>query len=237
MWIKNLVPNLFTLGNLFLGCLAISLAFSEEMILSTYCIGIALVFDFMDGFMARTLGVNGEFGKQLDSLADVVSFGVVPGVFMHYLLSINSPSVYLPYFGFLIPLFSALRLAKFNIDGARQSNFFIGLPVPANTMLIISLYLIIQGHRFPKVNELIVDPSFLVILTIVSCILMNLDIRLFSLKFNTLSWKGNEMRYLFLLISVPLILTLRFLSIPLIIFLYIILSIVTSVRSFRNWLD
>ena len=236
MWRKSFIPNLLTLGNLFLGCLAISLAFSDQMILSAYCIGLALILDFLDGFIARKLGVNGELGKQLDSLADVVSFGVVPGIFMYHLLSINSSSEYLPYIGFLIPLFSALRLAKFNID-VRQSNFFLGLPVPANTMLILSLYLIVQAHRLPKVNEVIMSPSFLIVMTIVSCVLMNLDIRLFSLKFTTLSWKGNEMRYLFLLISLPLILMIQFLAIPLIIFLYITLSIITSVRSFRNWLD
>ena len=236
MWVKRLIPNFFTLGNLLLGCLAISFAFSNEMVLSAYCIGIALVFDFLDGFIARKLGVDGELGKQLDSLADMVSFGIVPGIFMHHLLSLSSSSEYLPYFGFSIPLFSALRLAKFNVD-ARQSNFFIGLPVPANAMFILSLYLILHIHNLPKVNELIMNPYFLVIVTILSCVLMNLDIRLFSLKFKTLSWRGNEIRYLFIFISVLLIFMIRFLSIPIIIFLYISLSIITSVISFRNWLD
>ncbi len=241
------LPNIITLGNLFCGCLAIVFAFEGNLIWSAYLVGIAAVLDFLDGFVARALKQYSEIGKQLDSLADMVTFGVVPGVIMYELLltwtksekglTITAQNHYLPFIAFIIPLFSALRLAKFNID-TRQTDSFIGVPTPANTILIASLPLMIgfkKGMWILEVEEhlrIFVHPYSLVVISIVMSFLLISEIPLFALKFSgrspsdkSFGWKGNEIRWSFLGMCVVLLATLQFVGIPLCIVLYILMSV------------
>ncbi|EJF10356.1 phosphatidylcholine/phosphatidylserine synthase [Pontibacter sp. BAB1700] len=170
-----------------------------------------------------------EIGKQLDSLADMVSFGAVPGAIMFALLSqaeasvLSIPADILPFFGFLITIFSALRLAKFNID-TRQAESFIGVPTPACSMFIGSLPLILatSGNLYDNV---ILNPYFLLVVTVVFSYLLVAELPLFALKFKNLTWKDNAIRFVFLGISVILLALAKFAAIPLIIVLYVVLSI------------
>jgi CDP-diacylglycerol--serine O-phosphatidyltransferase len=237
MNIKRHIPNTITCGNLFCGCLAIVFAFKGDLVASAYLVGIASVFDFFDGFTARLLKVHSETGKQLDSLADMVTFGVVPGVIVYTLL-LHSADIskdlehnqWLPFLGFLITIFSAIRLAKFNVD-TRQTSSFIGVPTPANAILICSLPLI-QAFQ-PLVGNFnmltIIDNCwFLITLTILMSLLMVAELPLFALKFKNFGWADNKIRYSFLLISILLLVLFQFIAIPFIIFLYIILSAITN---------
>jgi CDP-diacylglycerol--serine O-phosphatidyltransferase len=241
MQIKKHIPNAITSGNLLCGCLAIISAFKGDLVGSAYLVGIAAILDFFDGFAARLLNVHSEIGKQLDSLADMVTFGVVPGVIV-YILLLHSSGVsiengafiehnqWVPYFAFLITIFSALRLAKFNID-TRQTHSFIGLPTPATSILICSLPLI-QAFQ-PNIgnfnlNLIIENPYFLLILTILISYLMVAELPLFALKFKNFGWTDNKIRYSFLLISIVLMLFFQFIAIPFIIFLYLIFSIINN---------
>lgn len=253
MNIRKHIPNTITLGNLFCGCLAIVKAFEGDLVWTSYFVGIALILDFFDGFAARMLQVSSAIGKDLDSLADMVTFGVVPGVVMHKLMIISilppalgstsaeagwtiypaltaeSASSYLPYFGFVITLFSCIRLAKFNND-TRQSDAFIGLPTPANTMLICSFPLVAAFQpNLLFVNEWIQNTWFLTLTSLLMSYLLVAEIPLFALKFKSFGWAENKLVYLFLLTSIILLLSLKFISIPLIIFLYILLSIVNNI--------
>jgi CDP-diacylglycerol---serine O-phosphatidyltransferase len=180
--------------------------------------------------VARVLGAYSEIGKQLDSLADMVSFGVVPGTVMFILLQraeasfFGIPADILPFFGFLITIFSALRLAKFNID-TRQTDSFIGVPTPACTMFVASLPLILASGSLIA-YELILNPYFLLAVTFIFSYLLVAELPLFALKFKNLTWQDNSVRFIFLGISVILLALLKFAAIPLIIVLYILLSIV-----------
>lgn len=226
MDIKKHIPNSITCGNLACGCLAIAAAFSGDLVLSTYWVGLAAILDFFDGFAARLLKVSSEIGKQLDSLADMVTFGVVPGFIMYKLLSQECTS-YIPYIAFLIPIFSALRLAKFNID-TRQTSSFIGVPTPANAILICSLPLIrfFQSEILGFSTATIIDNCyFLVLLTVVMSYLMVAELPLFALKFKNFGWTDNKIRYSFLISALVLLIILKFIAIPLIIFLYVTLSL------------
>jgi CDP-diacylglycerol--serine O-phosphatidyltransferase len=235
-------PNAITCGNLFCGCLAIVSAFKGNLVLSAYLVGIAAVLDFFDGFVARLLKVGGELGKQLDSLADMVTFGVVPGVIMFKLiekgLSLPDSAVLaastplLPYAAFFITIFSGLRLAKFNID-TRQTDSFIGVPTPANSILICSLPLILEFHQegYDKSHLFLLNPYLLIGLTIIMSYLLVAELPLFALKFKKFNWAPNRTRYTFLIISVTLLILFQFIAIPFIIFLYISLSILSNIRA------
>ena len=250
MDIKKHIPNAITAGNLFCGCIAIVTAFSGDLVLSAYWVGIAAILDFFDGFAARLLKVSGEMGKQLDSLADMVTFGVVPGVVMFCLIAgIVNPQVLLvssiqgsvythwePYAGFIITIFSCVRLAKFNID-TRQTTSFIGVPTPANTLFICSIPLI--NHFTPYVagfemNTITGNLYFLFSLTFVMSYLLNAELPLFALKFKNFGWADNKIRYSFLIISVLLLILFQFIAIPFIIFLYIGLSVVNNIFNKQN---
>jgi len=247
MNIKKHIPNAITCGNLFCGCLAIVAAFKGNLVMSAYLVGIAAVLDFFDGFVARLLKVGGELGKQLDSLADMVTFGVVPGMVMFQMLApevqinihdtqfIFSRSEYYQYAGFIITIFSCLRLAKFNID-TRQTNSFIGVPTPANTILICSLPLIqhFQPTAFGR-NEMTIlvlnNTYFLLGVTLLMSYLLVAELPLFALKFKNFGWADNKIRYSFLIISVILLILFQFIAIPFIIFLYIVLSIISNLTN------
>ncbi len=232
--IKRNIPNAITCGNLLCGCLAIIKACEGNLVWAAYLVGIAAILDFFDGFTARLLKVSSPIGKDLDSLADMVTFGVVPGFVMFKLLLIstlfmnNTPGWnYTPYLAFIIPIFSCIRLAKFNND-VRQTESFIGVNTPANSILICSLPLII-GIDYQSPSALfILNPYLLVAITIIMSALLVSEIRIFSFKFKSFSWKGNEIRFVFLLLSLLLLITLQFVGIPLVIVLYIIMSVINN---------
>lgn len=222
--IKKQIPNIITSLNLFAGCLSCVFSFQGDFMLGVYLILAAAVLDFFDGFAARLLNAYSPLGKELDSLADMVSFGLAPAVMLYSFLSeINS---YFAFIAFLIPVFSAFRLAKFNID-ERQTSSFIGLATPANAIFWIfavvnfassGLYLTMENDDMPFFYFSV---SLLVIFF---CFLMISEIPMFSLKFKSYAWKSNEIRYLFLLLSLLLIVLLQITAFPLIIVLYIIMS-------------
>ncbi len=229
---KKHIPNALTCGNLFCGCIGIVAAFDNELILAAYLTGIAAVLDFFDGFVARWLKAYSPIGKELDSLADCVTFGVLPGAIIFRLLRQSLGDGYgliefsiIPNLAFIISIFSALRLAKFNVD-TRQSESFIGVPTPANAILISSIPLILQ--QTPELREVIVQPVVLLSLTLVMSFLLVAELPLFALKFQNYSFGANKIKYIFLILSVLLLVTLKFTAIPLIIVLYIVLSIVEN---------
>lgn len=293
--IIGFIPHLFTLGNLLCGCLAIKYAFEWDLVMAAYLVGIAAVLDFFDGFLARLLKVSGDLGKQLDSLADIVSFGVVPGMVMFQMIKLSLIFQYkdissgdtvlyhetFPLIAFFIPLFSALRLAKFNID-SRQTDSFIGLPTPANAIFIVSIPLILYFHldyhfhhlkpisgmmdsnhllhtnidlilftdgsqgwtiypplsatedflsvRDLSLTEILIDSLltnsiFLIIITIIFSLLLVSNLPLFALKFKNFGWVDNKIRYIFVVISLAMLIILQLVAIPFIILLYIVLSV------------
>lgn len=235
------IPNFITSLNLLSGCIALAFAFEGELILSSIFIGAGAVFDFADGFAARLLNVKSKIGKELDSLADIVTFGLVPGALIYQLMQqdINAPVMVisgfsiLPFIGFLIPVFSALRLAKFNID-SRQESVFYGMPTPATAIFLGSFPLILGQDSIPfglsidTVHEVITNFYTLVSLSVLVSWLMVSEIPLFSLKFNSFSWRSNAIRYVFLGMGILLFVALQFVAIPIIILLYIILSLIFS---------
>ncbi|HYK77060.1 MAG TPA: CDP-diacylglycerol--serine O-phosphatidyltransferase [Daejeonella sp.] len=225
---KKHIPNVVTCLNIFSGCVGIVYAFKGELIYAGYAIVIAAVFDFFDGMLARLLKAYSEIGKELDSLADMVSFGVLPSVIV-YQLFLKSPQVgsispYINLSAFLIAIFSALRLAKFNID-VRQAENFIGLPTPANALLIASFPMILnEGNWF--LSSYILNPFFLFIFSLGMGILLITEIPLISLKFKSLNLADNLFRYILLISAVVLVLIFKFAAVPIIIFLYFLLSLI-----------
>jgi CDP-diacylglycerol--serine O-phosphatidyltransferase len=226
--IKKHLPNAITCANLFSGCVGIVLAFQGELVAAAYALFLAAIFDFFDGFAARVLKSFSGIGKDLDSLADMVSFGLLPSAIMYELFlqapQIDKVSHYLNFIAFLIPVFSALRLAKFNND-TRQSENFIGLPTPANAILIASFPIIISQHNHYYTPYLL-NPYVLSCFVIAMCALLVLEVPMMSLKFKNSDFNKNIYRYLLLLFSAILILFFKFAAIPVIIFIYIILSII-----------
>jgi CDP-diacylglycerol--serine O-phosphatidyltransferase len=243
---KKHIPNILTLGNLLCGTIATILAVQGDFVTAGLFVVIGIFLDFFDGFAARLLNVSGELGKQLDSLADMVTSGVVPGIIMFNLLyqssfknldillnnegiiPITSSNGYIfswiSYIGLVLTLGACYRLAKFNID-TRQSESFIGLPTPAMSLFVISLPLIQEYSTNAWVQNLISNNYFLIAVTLVLTYLMNAEIPLFSLKFKEYSLKNNLVKYFFLVSSLLLTVTLNFISIPIIIILYVLLSV------------
>lgn len=239
MNIKQHIPNLITLGNLFCGTIATIYAVSGNFTQAALFVVLGIILDFFDGFVARLLKVSGELGKQLDSLADMVTSGVVPGVIMFKLIELNlyaetevynSSLIDVSLIGLLITLASCYRLANFNLD-TRQSDSFIGLPTPAMCLFVISLPLIYENSNIDFINELIGSNYFLIFLSLTLSYLMNAEIALFSLKMKSFSIQKNWFMYLFLIVSLCLIIFLNYLSIPIIIILYVLLSIIRNVSN------
>ena len=237
---KQHIPNFITLLNLFCGCIAVVFAVMNQLDFAAVFVFLGILFDFLDGFAARILNITSEIGVQLDSLADMVTSGVVPGIVMFQLLSMaqkdgwnldlfgmHSEVGVLPLFGFLITLASAYRLANFNVD-ENQVSSFKGLPTPANALLILSLPLILMYQNNEVLGDLILNQWFLMALTLLSVFLLNSKIALFSLKFKGSGFKENGVKYLFLIGSLVLLLTMKFLAIPVIIAFYILTSLMTE---------
>lgn len=240
---KKHIPNLLTLGNLLCGTLAAIFAIKGDFTATALLVVIGIGFDFFDGFVARILNVQGELGKQLDSLADMVTSGVVPGIVMLKMLeeSIDVDAVgyfgidnygatgsNLPFLGLLLTLGACYRLAKFNID-TRQSDNFIGLPTPAMSLFVISLPLIAGFTTQSFFVDIVTNKWFLIAATIILTYLMNAELPLFSLKFKDFSFKKNALKYLFLIASIILLILLKFVAVPVIILLYILLSVGSNV--------
>ena len=229
---KKYIPNFITLLNLFCGSVAVIFAVNGNMKLTALFVFLGVFFDFFDGLFARKLKVQGELGLQLDSLADMVTSGLVPGLVMFYLFDLGKSDAsvfdnYLPYLGLLITLASAYRLAKFNID-SNQTDSFIGLPTPANALLILSLPLIMEFQNSDIMNAIILNKWFLIGVTLLSSYLLNANLKLLALKFKTWDFKDNAARYLLIILSIVLLVVLQFAAIPLIILCYIIISLLNK---------
>lgn len=238
------IPNLITLLNLLCGCFAIVFAVNGALVTAAYLVILGIFFDFFDGLAARLLQVQSSLGVQLDSLADLVTSGVVPGVIMYKLLQLsavnqwttNSDDIALhswqllynnpvPFLGFLITLGAAYRLAKFNID-EEQSDVFKGLPTPANALFVVSLPLILFYENNESAQTLIANEWFLIGVILLLTLLMNVPVKLFALKFKNWNFQENSIRYTFLLLSLIALITVRFLAIPLLIVLYVLISVI-----------
>lgn len=216
---KRHIPNFLTSCNLVCGCLGIVFLLEDRGIPAAWFVWAACVFDFLDGFAARMLKVTSPIGKELDSLADVISFGVLPALVMYKMIGSTTPSPGLPYIGFLIAVFSALRLAIFNVDETQRDSFR-GLNTPANTLFITSLPLL-QA----EIGQWLSQTWILIVITVIFSFLLVSPIEIFALKFKDFTWKENKIRFTFLGLSVLMLVTLQVLAIPLIILLYIGLSL------------
>ena len=223
--IKRNIPNLITLGNLFCGLVAIVFSFENNLHLAGAFIFFGAILDFFDGLSARLLKVTSKIGKQLDSMADMVTFGVAPGIIMFQMIADIDKNSYIPYIGFIITLFSAIRLARFNID-TKQTSSFIGLPTPAAAIFIASLPIISEYH-----NIQFTDSKFFIGISIILSILLISKLPLFSLKVKKEeNWKDKEniIRIIFLISCVILLFIFEFAAIPFIVILYIFLSIINN---------
>ena len=244
MKIKAQIPNLFTMLNLFSGCVALVMLSNHRFDLAFYFVSLGIFFDFFDGYFARKFGVAGPLGVQLDSLADMVTSGVVPGYAMFLLLYdieffeivstqhkfISNTIFYLPFFGFLISLGACYRLAKFNID-TRQSDSFIGLPTPANALFITSLPLVMGLRLIDNVwiEDYLNNKWVLVLIMLLSAYVMNAEIPLFSLKIKDFSFAKYKLQIFFLAVSVLMLIFLQILAVPLIIIIYVLLSVFNNI--------
>jgi len=228
---KRHLPNAITSANLLCGCLAIQAAILGELPKSAFFVLLAAFLDFFDGMAARLLKVSSPIGAQLDSLADVVSFGVAPSFMAFHLISRYSENQSLAYVAFLLAIFSAVRLAKFNVDD-RQSEQFIGLPTPANALFWLSLVLSIWQAQEFNYGEFLAEasvrlsqaPGILALLVLVFAYLLIAEMPLMSLKFKQFGWKENRYRYILLIIGAVLIALFLFAAVPIILILYLILS-------------
>ena len=240
MSIKKHIPNIVTLGNLFFGTLATIYAVGGHFEMTALFVVLGIFLDFFDGFFARVLKVSGELGKQLDSLADMVTSGVVPGIILFVLLGNNQQIPYeidsefkfsmgFPLLGLLITLSACYRLAKFNLD-TRQSESFIGLPTPAMSLFIVSLPLVQMHSDIDFVKDLIGNNYFLIGITILFSFLMNSEFHLFSLKFKNYGMKENLFKYILILFSIILLITIEYLAVPVIIMSYVILSMLKNMK-------
>jgi len=238
------LPNAMTCGNLLCGCLGILAVFQGNPLAASALIGLAAALDFGDGFVARALHVSSPIGKELDSLADVVTFGVLPAFMLFQLMGgipykfnldpaagdylsnkALSGSGWLPYSAFVVALCSALRLAIFNVD-TRQSEQFIGVPTPANALVVASFPAMLAFQ--PQWSGWLSNPYLLAAYSVGMSLLLVSELPLFALKFKTFGWRGNEIKFVFLGLALPLLVLLRFAAVPVVVGLYILLSLVSN---------
>jgi len=227
--VKKHIPNTITCCNLIAGCIATYYAFQSDYQLALLFIVIGAVFDFFDGMVARLLHVSSPIGKELDSLADDITFGFAPSaIVFSFLSSFHIHLLFVPFLAFLIAAFSALRLAKFNLD-ERQTLGFIGLPTPANALFWGSLIVSLNYQSWFEPYQIPEYWLYVVLVLIpISCYLLVSEIPMFALKFKTWGWKGNEVKYVFLLTCIPLLLLLGVSGLAAIIAWYVILSAVAN---------
>ncbi|MEM6317058.1 MAG: CDP-alcohol phosphatidyltransferase family protein [Bacteroidota bacterium] len=235
---KKNIPNIITAINLFCGCCALVSIFYGRFFSAFLFLFVGALADYLDGFVARSLKVKSELGKQLDSLADMVSFGVVPGAIVYMLLvrgmtkNFEGFPQYLMLAGmpaFLITVFAAVRLAKFNID-TRQSEDFIGLNTPACTIFTIGLMLMYHYNSY-GLRSLVINPWLLYATIPILSYLLIAELPMFSFKFKNFAWKGNELRFIFLLLSIAFLLLFKEVAFSLIVMLYVLMGIIGILRS------
>lgn len=225
MKLKNQIPNTLTLLNLFSGSVGVIYVLEGKIIWGAYFILISAFFDFLDGFAARLLKVQGEMGKQLDSLADMVSFGLLPGIILFGMARETNIPEWGPYLALLVPVFSAFRLAKFNID-TRQSDQFIGLPTPASALFISTLpFLAIQ---WIKIGEILTSGWVLIGIAFAISFLLVAEQPMIALKFKNFSFSDNVYRYVLIAFGAALITWLGLAGVPLVILGYVLLSIIEN---------
>ncbi len=240
----SFVPNTITSFNVISGSLSVAFAFEGNLVLAGILIIIAAVFDFLDGMSARLLGAYSDMGKELDSLADMISFGLAPAVIAHMLIRNQiwannplldaSPFILLQLFApFIIVVFSALRLAKFNVD-ERQTETFIGLATPANALIWASLPFILAINSNSIVGSFINTPWIIILFSIIMSYMLVAELPMFSLKFKNLKFAQNKTRFIFLILSLTLLILLQIVAIPLIILLYILISIIEKLVCKEN---
>lgn len=245
MNVKKYIPNLFTMLNLFSGCVALVFAAANELSMAFFFVCLGIFFDFFDGFFARLFKVQSPLGVQLDSLADMVTCGVVPGFVMYRLFALHLGSTdflvfqssflgavftLIPFLGFVITLGSCYRLARFNID-TRQTDSFIGLPTPANALFFMSLPLINEAFYDDNFSGVVYPLWLLLVLIALSAYIMNAEIPLFSLKMKSFSFEKYRLQIFFLAVSLALIIFLKIAAVPLIIISYILLSVIFRRKS------
>ncbi len=246
---KNQIPNSITILSLVLACLAIILTFEGELAIAAYLLIGSCVCDFFDGFAARALKVNNPIGKEIDSLVDMIAFGVAPAMLIYQVtkiaqetqqvqLLINFP--WLHYIVFVIPTFSAIRLAKFNID-TRQTSSFIGLAVPAHAAFYIFSSLLFIYPDLPKivnvsdfVTPIVSNPIIMLVLSILLSIMLVVEVPMFSLKFKNMKWKDNKLPFTFILLWFVMLIFLNIVAMPAIIILYILWSIILNFKNKSN---
>jgi len=225
---KRHLPNAITCCNLISGCIATYHAFFGWYQYALIFIIIGAIFDFFDGMTARLLNVSSPIGKELDSLADDITFGLAPSVMVFSFCGFMMPPLglerYLPYAAFIMAAFSALRLAKFNLD-ERQTTQFIGLPTPANALFWAAL-LASEGEWLSNHDD---SPLLLLLLSFISSYLLISEIPMFALKFKHWGWQGNQWRYLFIITSIPLLLLFQVRGIWMVIAWYIVLSVLSNI--------
>ncbi len=235
MKLTKYIPNFLTLLNLLSGLIALIFVFKQNWILTGIFVLSGILFDFLDGLSARSFKVSSPLGLQLDSLADMVTSGVVPAFTLSFLIAgslgfsltenfvFDTPHL-LALFGLTVALASAYRLAKFNIDD-RQTTSFIGLPTPANALFLISLALIITGDDYPALSHWLNNPYILIFTAFMSAFLLNSGLPLFGLKFKNFNFSGNWEKYLIIILSIILLAIFKIVAVPLTIILYILISI------------
>lgn len=243
---KKQIPNFITVLNLLFGCLAITNAFEGDLYISSIYLIFASACDFLDGFAARSLKVSNPLGEQLDSLADMVAFGLAPGILLYQFtkqLQVENPIQILTdypelfYLAFMIPVFSAIRLAKFNID-TRQTSSFIGLPTPANASFFLFPILIYTFPDLPKiidVNFIVMpiygNPLIMLGFGIVMSFLLIAEIPMCSLKFKSMKWRDNQQPFTFILIWAVLLIFTNINAMPATVLIYVIFSIIHHLTS------
>lgn len=221
------IPNLITLLNLFFGCLAIVAVLNGDFQTTFWLIVLAIFADYIDGAIARAMKISSELGKQLDSIADAVSFGVVPGAIFYRLLASASGCsdetlCWMAVPGFIVSAAAGLRLGRFNLD-TRQSDSFIGLPTPSLTMFSLGLLMILESDTF-GMAFLLEKTWVLYLLVGFLCYILNSSLPMFSLKFKSFSWKGNEIKFIFAGVAVVLLSIWKGAALALIITLYLLIS-------------
>lgn len=229
------IPNILTLCNLLCGCIAITFCFGGSinyMITGSYFIVAAGIFDFFDGYAARALQAYSPFGKQLDSLADLVSFGIAPSFYAYQIIYLGISNhgdinVLFIYFAFLLAIFSAIRLAKFNLDES-QTYHFVGIPTPITGLMVISLPAFIKLFFNTLLYDTVMNPLVVIALVLLASFMLIAPIKMMSLKFKSASFKENIMKYLFVLVSLILLAKYEMAAFVAIYFLYILLSIIAN---------
>lgn len=222
------IPNTLTCLNLATGCVGIIMLLSGEPVFAAWFVWISCAFDFFDGFAARMLKVSSSIGKELDSLADMVSFGVLPAVQMYLLFTQYSDVKELPFLAISIAVFSGIRLAKFNIDN-RQTSSFIGVPTPANALFITALPFLPENFH-PFVFNTVV----LIVLTLITSFWLIMEMELFALKFNSFRWKDNQIRFTFLIVAGLLLVIFKAAALVFVILIYVLLSLLTYKKPLKN---